>query len=436
MPKTSLSSATSTSGSASGSGSAKKDVPTNKHGGKDPWKAIIDQQTKAGIILMAKEKEKRDQKAKAVKAELTMMSIEKDYKKNQETAQKNKEGQEMMALRATHAKELIEKKEKEVKTAKALTGELLLQRARSVADIESAAKISKKLDDEMVKASKEAFHKQLEVEKQKKSALKNAVIENNMEHQVRKLIKQEQEKEDNSAHKKQIEQTIKTQLQKEAAQKEYFKKISQKQERRQDAFAEQVYYNQQTKERDYNSNLEKQINERQNEQNKKFLESIKKDKQAKNAIGAELRSQMGVSAQEKTFERNEYSKKVSQSHTERQNYISDLAMEQQDKLKKQKAYKLALDQQTFNSKEKRRNADDMTEHELKMNQKAIDAYVNGDVHTHHNLPGYSTVPERRINLVVSRRDSLSSNASGSQSTKSQGGKKPIINPITGVASCY
>ncbi len=72
----------------------------------------------------------------------------------------------------------------------------------------------------MIQASNEAFKKQLNLEKQKKNTLKQAIVENKMEGEVRKIMKQDQTKDDHTAHRKQIEQSIKVQLQKEDAQKE------------------------------------------------------------------------------------------------------------------------------------------------------------------------------------------------------------------------
>lgn len=72
----------------------------------------------------------------------------------------------------------------------------------------------------MVKASNEAFKKQLKLDEEKKTTLKKAIADNQMEGEVRKIMKQEQTKEDQSTYKKQVEQTIRVQLQKENAHKE------------------------------------------------------------------------------------------------------------------------------------------------------------------------------------------------------------------------
>ena len=50
-------------------------------------------------------------------------------------------------------------------------------------------------------------------------------------------------------------------------------------ERRTSHYSEQVFQKAQQKEQNFKSNLEKDIKERQDEQNKKFLDSIQKDKQ-------------------------------------------------------------------------------------------------------------------------------------------------------------
>ena len=56
---------------------------------------------------------------------------------------------------------------------------------------------------------------------------------------------------------------------------------------------------------------------------------------------------MGIAAQNKTVERNEHSKKTQERHAEIKGYASDLIAERQDSMKKQKQYKLALDQQVY-----------------------------------------------------------------------------------------
>ena len=76
------------------------------------------------------------------------------------------------------------------------------------------------MDNDMVKASREAYQKRLKLEEQKKDTLKKAVTENKMENEVRKIMSQEQKKEDQSTFKKQAELATKIQLQKESAQRE------------------------------------------------------------------------------------------------------------------------------------------------------------------------------------------------------------------------
>lgn len=126
-----------------------------------------------------------------------------------------------------------------------------------------------------------------------------------------------------------------------------------------------MYSPRQAKEREYNRNLEKDIKERENQQNKQFLDSIQKDKQVnslkllvlalltfvlinkktKSSYASALRTQMGVTEAGKMFERNDYTKKVQEAQLERKNLMSDYALERQERLKKQKEYKLTLDQQ-------------------------------------------------------------------------------------------
>lgn len=104
------------------------------------------------LILIAKEKEKRDQDAKQLKyitikpfennrfihrAELTILTLEKEGKKNKDTEEKNRERKELVANQTKHIQELKAEREKTLQRAKSLTNELTLQRVKSQTDFEN-----------------------------------------------------------------------------------------------------------------------------------------------------------------------------------------------------------------------------------------------------------------------------------------------------------
>ena len=70
------------------------------------------------------------------RAELTILALEKEGKRSQDTEEKNKEGKAMRAMQANHVQEVREQRERTLRKAKSVSNELTLQKHISQADME------------------------------------------------------------------------------------------------------------------------------------------------------------------------------------------------------------------------------------------------------------------------------------------------------------